>query len=342
MADEKNDKILLGHGSGGRLTRELIEKLFRRRFDNPALNPLGDSAVLDTGSCARLAFTTDSFVVKPPFFPGGDIGKLAICGTVNDLAVSGARPMFISAAAIIEEGFAISDLEKIASSMQAAADEAGVKIVTGDTKVVEKGSADGIFINTSGIGALHPAAGDGFSEDGIGAGDAVIISGAIAEHGLAVLKARGGFEFKYEIVSDCAPLWGPVKAALDAGIAVKFMRDPTRGGLAAVLNEIVYGRKFGIDIEERSVPVKEEVRAVCAILGFDPLYVANEGKFVMICAAADAEKAVSLLRLHSLGKNAFIIGRITAEHAGRVVMKTAAGGSRIVDMPIADQLPRIC
>jgi len=335
-----NEKILLGHGAGGKLTQELVERLFKKKFDNRLLDALGDSAVFD-----NLAFTTDAFVVKPLFFPGGDIGKLAICGTVNDLAVSGANPLYISAAAIIEEGFPISgpdSLEKIAASMKNAADEAGVKIVTGDTKVVEKGSADGLFLTTSGIGALHPAAGGGFSAANIAPGDAVIINGSIAEHGIAVLKAREQFDFKYDIQSDCAPLSGIIKNVLDSGVKVKFMRDPTRGGLAATLNEIAGGNNFGILLEEALIPVKEEARAICSLLGFDPLYIANEGKFVLICSSEDAEKAIKVMMKHPYGKNAAVIGTVTDNDKGRVVLKTLSGGKRLVDMPVSGQIPRIC
>ncbi|MEW6040809.1 MAG: hydrogenase expression/formation protein HypE [Elusimicrobiota bacterium] len=336
------DKVTLGHGAGGKLSRDLIEKLYRKEFNNKILNALGDSAILNLkGSAGRyLAFTTDSFVIKPLFFPGGNIGKLAVCGTVNDLAVSGARPLYISASAIIEEGFLISQFEKIIKSMKKAADESGIKIVTGDTKVVEKGAADELFINTTGIGILHPAARSGFSENLIEPGDAVIINGGIAEHGIAVLRARENFDFK--IKSDCAPLSGIISNVLDSGVKVKFIRDLTRGGAAAAFNEITAERNFGMLIEEKKIPVKKEVSTVCALLGFDPLYIANEGKFVMICKPGSKELALKVMKSHPLGKHSSIIGSITKENPGKVVLKTSPGGSRIIDMPVADLLPRIC
>jgi hydrogenase expression/formation protein HypE len=316
--------ISLGHGSGGRLTWDLINEMHRDLTDIQ----LTDSALLEVGQ--RIAFTTDSFVVNPIFFPGGDIGKLSVCGTVNDLAVMGAEPLFLSSALIIEEGFEREKLRKIIASMEETSKSSGVKIVTGDTKVVEKGKADGIFINTSGIGSL------GDHEQGrIEAGDEIVINGPIGQHAIAIMSSRFGLD--YRIDSDCAPLNGLISSLpLDS---VKFMRDPTRGGVSATLNEVVSGSDFGIELYEDTIPVSEEVRAVCELLGFDPLYLANEGKVVVI--ADDGEDVVKAMRKHPLGKKAEIIGKVTPDR-GRVFLRSVSGGRRIVDMPVADQLPRIC
>lgn len=334
------NKILLTHGSGGKLTHELIKTIFVKNFSNPALNQLADSAV-----CAlpgkKIAFTTDSYVVNPIFFPGGDIGKLAVCGTVNDLSVVGAKPLFISCALIMEEGLDIAVLEKIIASLRDAAKKANVKIVTGDTKVVEKGGADKIFINTAGIGVMHPKARLGTQF--IKPGDVVIINGPIANHGMAITALRKGMQFETEIQSDCTNL-NEITGALigSLGKGIKFMRDATRGGLSAVLNEVTEGRAWGIEIDERNIPIDEPVRAMCELLGFDPLYVANEGKVVIIVAPESAEKALKIMRRHKDGKGATVIGTVKAGLKGRVELKTLMAGRRIVDLPVGEQLPRIC
>ncbi len=333
----QGNKILLSHGSGGKLTHELIEKLFKGKFNNEILNLLDDSAIFKIEKSYRIAFTTDSFVVKPIFFPGADIGKLAVCGTVNDLAVCGAIPKFISCSAIIEEGFPFDKLEKIVDSMVKTAKQAGVKIVTGDTKVVEKGSCDEIFINTSGIGLVPD--GIELSIDKIRPQDKIIISGTIADHGIAVLKSREKFEFESEIKSDCAPLAG---LCCSISSKVKFMRDPTRGGVSAVLNEIVSGRNFGIKIYENKIPVRKNVKAFCDVLGFDPLYVGNEGKVIVIASQENTEDVLKIMKKNKYGKEARIIGEVVNNPAGKVFIETISGGTRIVDMPVAEQLPRIC
>lgn len=314
----KNKKILLAHGSGGTLMHQLIQELFIKKFSNQFLNELTDSAKLASNLC----FTTDSYVVNPLFFPGGDIGKLAICGTINDLAVMGAVPKYISAGFIIEEGLDYSILDKITESMARVAKAENINIVTGDLKVVEKGSADKLFINTSGIGTSTKDV----SRKSIKPGDKIMINGPIGEHALAILLARNEFDIKAKIESDCAPLTSLIQKNLRTNPGIKFMRDPTRGGLATTLNEIAEGMNFGILINEEQVPVKKEVKAVCELLGFDPLYLANEGKVVTISA------------------NAFpnIIGEVVSEPKGKVIIKTRIGGTRIVDMLTGDQLPRIC
>ncbi|MDP2917590.1 MAG: hydrogenase expression/formation protein HypE [Dehalococcoidia bacterium] len=332
------DKILLAHGSGGKLSHELVEKSFVRAFDNTILAKLDDSAILELKG--RLAFTTDSYVVQPLFFPGGDIGRLAVCGTVNDLATSGARPLYLSLSLIIEEGLPKEDLDKIIASVQETAKEANVQIVTGDTKVVNRGCADKLFINTAGIGAIA----DGVDISGSNArpGDKVLLSGTIGDHGIAVLSQREGFSFGTTLESDCAPLGGMVADMLKASHNIHCLRDPSRGGLATTLNELAKQSKVSIRIEEEKIPVREEVTAACEMLGFDPLYVANEGKMVAIVAPEDADKVLEAMRANEYGKDAAIIGEVTADHPGRVVMKTCLGSSRIVDMLTGDLLPRIC
>jgi hydrogenase expression/formation protein HypE len=332
-------QILLGHGSGGKLTAQLIERLFLPAFRNPALERLDDQAQLDVGG-VRLAFTTDSYVVTPIFFPGGDIGELAVNGTVNDLVVGGARPLGLSLAFILEEGFAIADLERIVASTQRAAERVGVPIVTGDTKVVPRGKADGIFINTSGVGVVP--AGLRLSSDRVAAGDAVIVSGPIGDHGVAILSRRAGLEFDGELASDSAPLHELVAALLASGAEVHAMRDPTRGGVAATLVEIASRRRLGIAIDERRVPVRDSVRGACEILGLDPLLVANEGKLVVFVAEASSGAALAALRAHPLGAGAERIGRVTAEHPGTVLARTTIGGERVIDLPFGEALPRIC
>ena len=332
------DKILLAHGSGGKLAHELVEKSFLGAFDNAFLAKLDDSAVIDLRG--RLAFTTDSYVVSPIFFPGGDIGKLAVCGTVNDLAMSGAQPLYLSLSFIIEEGFSQSELSQIVDSVQKAAQEAGVKIVAGDTKVVHRGSADKLFVNTAGVGVVPE--GVDISGGNARPGDKVILSGTIGDHGIAVLSQREGLSFSTQLESDCAPLGSLVAEMLTASPNIHCLRDPTRGGLATTLNELAKQSKVGIRIEEERIPVREEVLGACEMLGFDPLYVANEGKLVAIVPATDADKVLQAMRENNYGKGAAIIGEVRVEHPGRVVMKTCLGASRIVDMLVGDILPRIC
>jgi len=338
MGQVMGDRILLAHGSGGKLSHELIEKSFLQTLSNPLLAKLNDSAVFDLSG--RLAFTTDSYVVKPIFFPGGDIGKLAVCGTVNDLAMAGAVPLYLSLAFIIEEGLAQADLSRIVSSVQKAASEAGVQVVTGDTKVVNRESADELFINTAGLGIVPP--GVDISGDKAKAGDVVILSGSIGEHGIAVLSRREGLSFSTELESDCAPLNKLVAEMLEVSHQIRSLRDPTRGGLATTLNELAAQSKVGIRIEEDKIPVREEVAAACEMLGLDPLYVANEGKLVAIVAPEAAEAVLNRMRQNIYGQEAAIIGEVREEHPGRVVMKTRFGASRIVDMLVGDLLPRIC
>ena len=333
-----DETILLAHGSGSRLSHELIEKNLLPPLANPLLAKLDDSAVFDLSG--RLAFTTDSYVVSPIFFPGGDIGKLAVCGTINDLAMSGAKPLYLSLSLIIEEGLTISELTKIVKSIKTAAEEAGVKIVTGDTKVVNRGSADKLFINTSGIGII--AQGIDISGANAKAGDKVILSGTIGDHGIAVMSQREGLKFSVPVKSDCAPLNKLVSQMLEASSHIHCLRDPTRGGLATTLNEFAKQSKAGIRIEEEKIPIHDGVRAACELLGFDPLYVANEGKLVAIVAAKDAEKILAKMKRNTYGADASIIGEVTDEHKGRVIMKTRFGASRIVDMLSGELLPRIC
>jgi hydrogenase expression/formation protein HypE len=335
------DTILLGHGSGGKLSAELLRDVFLPAFANPVLAKLEDQASIEIGG-ARLAFSTDSFVVKPLFFRGGDIGSLAVHGTVNDLAVGGAIPEFLSAAFILEEGFPMADLRRIAGSMAAAAAAAGVTIVTGDTKVVERGSGDGVFINTAGIGRLRD--GVRLSASAARPGDAVILSGSIGDHGIAILSQREGLELEGDVASDSAALHTLVDAMFassEAG-AIRCMRDPTRGGVASTLNEIAGQSCVGIEIAERALLIHDTVRGACELLGLDPLYVANEGKLVAVVAREQADAIVAAMRQHPLGSDAAIIGQVTAAHAGMVTMRTVFGTSRIVDMLAGDQLPRIC
>jgi len=332
------NKILLAHGSGGKLAHELVERSFVKALANPLLAKLDDSAVFDFSG--RLAFTTDSYVVSPIFFPGGDIGKLAVYGTVNDLAMSGAKPLYLSLSFIIEEGLSLGELNEIVGSVQKAAQEAEVKIVTGDTKVVHRGSADKLFINTAGVGIIP----EGVNISGSNArpGDKVILSGTIGDHGIAVLSQREGLSFSTQLESDCAPLGSLVAEILEVSPNIHCLRDPTRGGLATTLNELAKQSQVSIRIEEEKVPVREEVLAACEMLGFDPLYVANEGKLVAIVPDEDADKILKAMRENHYGKGAAIIGEVRAEHPGRVIMKTCLGASRIVDMLVGDLLPRIC
>ena len=333
------DTVLLGHGSGGKLTADLIRELFLPAFANPILARMDDQAIVQLNG-TRLAFTTDSFVVKPLFFPGGDIGRLAVHGTVNDLAMGGARPLFLSAAFIIEEGLPMETLRRVVESLRGAALEAGVEVVTGDTKVVEKGSGDGLFINTSGIGEVP--GGLQLSADRVLPGDRVLLSGSIGEHGIAILAQREGLEFESRIESDSAPLHTLVQAMLQTGREIRCMRDPTRGGLSSALNEIAGQSRVGIAVDERAIPVREEVQGACELLGLDPLYVANEGKLIALVAPEGAEEILAAMRAHPLGRQAQIIGTVNASNPGLVTMKTTLGTTRIVDMLSGDQLPRIC
>ncbi|MFB0528094.1 MAG: hydrogenase expression/formation protein HypE [bacterium] len=330
-------KILLAHGSGGKLTHQLI-KSFVKKFKNLPLAKLDDSAVLRFRG--KLAFTTDSYVVDPIYFPGGDIGKLAVNGTINDLAMVGARPLYLSASAIIEEGFPLVELEKIVDSMNRAARVGGVEIVAGDTKVVGKGGADKIFINTSGIGLIDSEV--DISSKNARIGDKIILSGTIGDHGIAILSARKKFDFQTEVKSDSQPLNGIVWEILKASKKVHTLRDPTRGGLATSLNEIAKQSGVGIEIEEEKIPVKEEVKGVCEMLGFDPLYIANEGKLVAFVSERDCAKILNVMRKNKYGKDARVIGTVVAGHKGRVVVKTSVGGERVLDMLTGEQLPRIC
>lgn len=333
--------ILLGHGSGGKLTSELIKEIFVKYFSNPVLEALTDSAIVNIGD-RLLAFTTDSYVVDPIFFPGGDIGKLAVSGTVNDLAVSGADPMFISASFIIEEGFPIHDLEIITKSMHDEAEKAGIKIVTGDTKVVNKGSCDKIFINTSGIGLLDKKHKNISTGEDIQPGDKVILNGYIGDHGIAVMGARENLKFETEIETDCASLNYLIKSILDTGAEIKFMRDITRGGLATVVSEITETRDFGISLTETAIPVREGVRGMCEIFGFDPLFLANEGKVLVVASDASSETVMGKMRSDKYGKDAAIIGEITSANPGKAILQSVVGGSRIIEKLAGEQLPRIC
>ena len=332
------NKIILAHGSGGKLSHDLVKNTFLSQLDNPWLAKLDDSAVVDIEG--KVAFTTDSYVVSPIFFPGGDIGRLAVCGTVNDLSMSGARPVYLSLSLIIEEGLPLADLEKIVISIQKTADEAGVKVVAGDTKVVQHGTADKLFINTSGIGVI--AAGVSISGANARPGDAIIINGPIGDHGIAVMSQREGLRFSSQLESDCAPLNDLVADMLAACRDIHCLRDPTRGGLATTLNELAGQSEVGMEIYERNVPVRPAVRAMCEILGLDPLHVANEGKLVAVVPAGDAERVLSTMKRNRYGTESAIIGQVTAEHPGRVVMKTRLDTSRIISMLVGDLLPRIC
>jgi len=339
--------ILLDHGSGGTLSRELVDQVFARHFANDRLNEMSDSAILpfpatEKGAASQLAFTTDSYVVQPLFFPGGNIGKLAVCGTLNDLAVSGATPLYLSCGFIIEEGFLISDLEIIVQSMAEEANAAGVAIVTGDTKVVERGACDQLFINTAGVGIVAPARAGIHTGREIQPGDALIINGPIADHGMAIMGKRNALDFQSEIHSDCATLTPLIDIALRASDTIRFMRDATRGGVATVACEVAEKGKLGIVLDEAAIPMNENTRGLCELLGFDPLYVANEGKVVIIVSPDDADRVVTAMRQHPLGTQAAIIGEITTAHPGKVVLHTEVGGTRIVDMIAGAQLPRIC
>lgn len=341
----KNDmnEINLSHGSGGKLMHDLISAVFKARFSNEILDRLSDSAVIDLSDedMEDLCFTTDSYVVDPLFFPGGDIGKLAVCGTVNDLSVEGARPMFLSCGVITEEGLDMKTLERIVDSMSETAKNVPVKIVTGDFKVVPRGKADRIFINTAGIGVRKK----GLSPSGKSAikpGDRIIINGPLGQHGIAVLSARGEFELEMDIQSDCASLFSLISAVLNASDGVRFMRDPTRGGVSTTLNELTSDAGFGLLIKEDTLPLPEEIRGACELLGFDPLFLANEGKVIMVVDANESENILKVMKNHPLGKESCIIGEVIEDPVGKVIMETSIGSRRILDMPVGEQLPRIC
>jgi len=333
--------VVMGHGGGGTLSSELVEHLFLPAYGDSegVLAQLGDAAVLGVPG-GRIAMSTDSFVVRPRFFPGGNIGDLAVNGTVNDVAMAGATPLFLSVGMVLEEGLPLDELDHIARTMGAAAQRAGVRIVTGDTKVVDAGHGDGVYITTTGIGVVPE--GVDLGPHRVQPGDVVIVSGPVGLHGIAVMSCREGLEFGSEIRSDCAPLNALVDTLLGAGVDVHMLRDPTRGGVAATLNEIARSSRTGVEIVERDVPVPDDVRAACGFLGLDPLYVANEGKLVAFVAAADAELALATLMAHELGAGATRIGTVVEAHPGVVVARTGIGGTRVVDLPLAEQLPRIC
>ena len=333
-------QIVIGHGSGGRMTHDLIERVFKAHFANPSLSAANDAAVLPDVGPGRLAFSTDAHIVSPLFFPGGDIGRLAVCGTVNDVAMMGARPLYLTAGFILEEGLPVELLERVVASMAAAAAEAGVQIVAGDTKVVEKGKADGIFITTAGIGLIP-------DEIHIGGelaapGDVVLISGTLGEHGIAVLEGRGHLGFETSIKSDTAPLNHLVEAILAAAPQTHVLRDPTRGGLATTLNEIASQSGVGILLDEAAIPIRTDVQAACEMLGFDPLYIANEGKLIAIVPENQADAALAAMQGHPYGLNAARIGRVQAQSPRRVLLRTTIGGTRLLDMLSGEMLPRIC
>ena len=337
-------RILLSHGSGGKLYRDLVREVFVKAFANPLLERLDDAVAL--APSGRIAFTTDSHVVQPLTFPGGDIGRLAVAGTVNDLATAAARPLALAAAFIIEEGFAVDELEAICASMAATADEAGVAIVTGDTKVVERDACDGVYITTTGVGEI--VVGHDLNAGAARDGDAIILSGGVGDHAVAVLAARGDFHFSADVRSDCAPLWGLVEAAVDTARSnggeegLRFLRDPTRGGLTTVLAELAEEAKLGIEVEEAAIPVSPAVRSVCDLLGYDPLTLANEGKMVFVVAPEAADAVAAALRAHPLGRDAARVGVVTSAHPGRVALRTVYGTRRVLDMPVGELLPRIC
>jgi hydrogenase expression/formation protein HypE len=332
--------VQLAHGGGGKLSQILIEGMFAKTFDNPHLEVMHDGAILPVGS-ERLAFSTDSFVISPYFFPGGDIGSLAVHGTVNDIAMCGARPLAISVGLILEEGLPMDDLWRITQSIQRAAAEVDVQIVTGDTKVVDKGKGDGIYINTTGLGLIP--AGIDITPEAARPGDKVLVSGEIAVHGIAIMSIREGLEFETQLESDSAALYPLVAAILETGgHAVRVLRDPTRGGVASALNEIAGQSEVGFQLDEQAIPLSEEVRGACEILGFDPLYVANEGKCLAIVGAEKADAVLAAMRSHPLGRHAAIIGEVVDDHPGRVYLRSRIGGQRIVDMLSGEQLPRIC
>jgi hydrogenase expression/formation protein HypE len=335
----REERITMSHGAGGKATRTLVEAIFLDAFRNPLLEPLEDAAQLSLNG-VRVALTTDSYVVSPLFFPGGDIGDLAVNGTVNDLAVAGATPLYLSAGFILEEGFAVADLTRIVASMKAAAEVAGVQVVTGDTKVVQRGKGDGCYINTAGIGLVEQEVSLGVAN--AQPGDAVIVSGPIGDHGVTIMLARGELDIEADITSDTAPLNGLIADLLSATTGVRALRDATRGGVATILNEVATGAGVGVTVNEDAIPVRTEVRGASELLGIDPMYVACEGRLVAVVAGEAADAALAALRAHPLGAEAAVIGHVTAEPPGIVLLKTAFGGTRIVDLLVGDPLPRIC
>jgi hydrogenase expression/formation protein HypE len=335
----KTDKILLDHGSGGKISHHLTANMMVPAFDNPVLNQLNDGAIFDLKG-SRLAFSTDTYVVEPIFFPGGNIGKLAINGTVNDLAMCGSTPLYLGVGLIIEEGFSMDDLKTILNGMRVAAEKSEVIVVTGDTKVVPKGAVDKIFINTSGIGLISENV--HIASHRARPGDQIILSGSIGEHGITILTQREGMSFQSTLISDTAPLNHMVKKMLDASKDIHVLRDPTRGGVATALNEIAIQSEVGMSIYEDNIPVKDEVSGICELLGFDPLYIANEGKLLAFVAATAAEDILAAMRQDRYGSEACIIGEVVGEYPGKVFMKTRIGGTRIIDMLTGEQLPRIC
>jgi len=335
----REERITMSHGSGGKATQTLIEAIFLDAFRNPLLEPLEDSARLGIGG-ASIALTTDSYVVSPLFFPGGDIGDLAINGTVNDLSVAGATPLYLSAGFILEEGFPVADLTRVVESMRRAADRAGVQVVTGDTKVVEKGKADGCYINTAGVGLIERDVTLGVAT--AQPGDAIIVSGPVGDHGITIMLARGELDIEADLESDTAPLNTLVAGLLDAVPRTRALRDATRGGVATILNEIARAADVGLTVSEDAVPVRAAVRGAAELLGIDPMYVACEGRLIAVVPGEDADRAVAALRSHPLGERAAIIGEVTADQPGIVLLKTAFGGTRIVDLLVGDPLPRIC
>lgn len=335
------DRIVLGHGGGGRLTADLIEGLFLPVFGNPILAALEDQATLRVAAGqSRIAFTTDSFVVRPIFFPGGDIGRLAVHGTINDLAVGGAKPLFLSAAFILEEGLPLEDLRRVAQSMREACDEAGVLLVAGDTKVVDRGKGDQVFITTAGIGLVSE--GISLSVRAAQPGDRVLVSGTIGDHGMAIMSVREGLEFETILESDTAPLYDLVRVMLESCPRIRLMRDPTRGGVASALNELAKASTVGVRLNESAIPIRADVRGACELLGLDPLYVANEGKLIVVAPAQDAERLLGCMRNHPLGRNTAMIGEIVADHPGLVTLRSIVGGERVVSLLAGEQLPRIC
>jgi hydrogenase expression/formation protein HypE len=337
--DLKNGRIDMSHGSGGKAMAQLVDEVFVKAFANPLLDQRNDQAMFEVAA-GRMVVTTDSYVISPLFFPGGDIGSLAVHGTINDIAMAGAKPLYLTAGFIIEEGFALKDLDRIVTSMAEAARTAGVAIVTGDTKVVERGKGDGVFINTTGIGVVPPGVNP--SGDRARPGDAVLVSGTVGDHGVAVMSTREGLSFETSILSDSAALHGLVAAMVAAVPGIHVMRDPTRGGLATTLNEIAHQSGVGMILSEASIPVREEVAAACELLGLDPLYVANEGKLVAICAPEDAETLLTVMKSHPLGVHAAIIGNVREDSHRFVQLETTFGGKRIIDWLAGEQLPRIC
>lgn len=346
LPKSRYEQILLGHGSGGQLTADLIRRLFMPAFNNPILAAQEDQATVrleagHNGVCGqRIAFTTDSFVVRPLFFPGGDIGKLAVHGTVNDLAVGGALPLFLSAAFILEEGLALADLKRIAKSMRSACDEAGVTLVTGDTKVVDRGKGDQIFITTSGVGLVPE--GRSLSISSARPGDCILVSGTIGDHGIAIMSVREGIEFETVLESDCASLVDLTRVILEACPEVRCMRDPTRGGLSSALNELAAASRVGVKLAEDAIPVRPEVHAACEMLGLDVLYVANEGKLIAVVPPEYGDRVLAVMRAHPLGRQSALIGRVVGAHAGMVILKSRVGGERVVTLLAGEQLPRIC